>query len=138
MKYIIVLIIISVVVYLIYKIRETIRQQKLKQKKREEEELYRAELQKRRNEYWTKLPEFYKDISKNNLPELLRALENYLGFAEILNNPQKRSQVDDLREIRVLRDECHEEIEKYSGKNFLDFHYEDLHIKYLRNILNKR
>lgn len=138
MKYIVGLIIIFVVAYLIYKIRETIQQQKLKQKKREEEEFYRAKTQKLRNEYWTKLPEFYKDIPKNNLPELLRALENYLGFAEILNNPRQRSQVDDLREIRVLRDECMEEIEKYSGKKFLDFSYEDLHVMYLKNILNRR
>lgn len=133
----------GIVAYFVYtpvkehKERVKLEKEKAKLEKEEEQAIQRAKVKEMRQKCWASLPAFYATIPRQNLPNLLRALENreYLYKKYPLNkaitgaNPQ---------EIVRLRHELISEIEAYSGKSLLEFTYEDLHIQYLKQILGTR
>lgn len=113
-----------------YKERKRKEKEESERKARQE-----ARINESRRKCWDSLPAFYESIPRQNLIELLRALDNYEWLNKKYPTFSKLANSGNMKEIIALKSDFMEDAEKYSGKSRYDFVFVDLHIKYIKEKL---
>lgn len=150
MKILIILIVIVIIVYITYSIVKAIKQHQAEKAKMLEQELKEQEWQrtqeKRRNIYYNNLPHIYDNLSTQTLRQVYKLLNNMIYYRPPANG--KTFVPLDKESCKVWSEEREKLLAlinpngRYLWKDISDGMnaplWEELDLKYVKNLLNRR
>lgn len=145
MKILIILIVIVIIVYITYSIVKAIKQHQAEKAKMLEQEWQRTQ-EKRRNIYYNNLPHIYDNLSTQTLRQVYKLLNNMIYYRPPANG--KTFVPLDKESCKVWSEEREKLLAlinpngRYLWKDISDGMnaplWEELDLKYVKNLLNRR